>query len=181
MSSFSEPQSMLPEPRRPGRLPNGLDPFADESLAGFVMRLAANHDHSSPMQLLAPLELGLSTLRQAAREGTAHPFMADYLALTPIELERLSSGQGTCSRVLGHELDRDLVVLGGRKLCPVCIAEQPIEMTAGDVIDRNLPAAGVSDQQVVAEEAEVGRRKCDTPRRIQPGPPVEALHQPAAG
>ena len=132
MSNFFEPQSMLPV-LNPGRLPNGLDPFADESLAGFVMRLAANHEYSSPMQLLAPLELGLSTLRQAAREGTAHPFMAEYLALTPAELLKLSSGQGGCSRVLGHELDRDLVVLGGRKLCPVCIAEQPYHRAYWDL------------------------------------------------
>ena len=132
MPSSSDSQSMLPV-LNPGRLPNGLDPFADESLAGFVMRLAVNHEYSSPMQLLRPLELGLSTLRQAAREGTAHPFMAEYLALTPAELDKLSSGQGTGSRVLGHELDRDLVVLGGRKLCPVCIAEQPYHRAYWDL------------------------------------------------
>ena len=37
----------------------------------------------------------------------------------------------------------------------VRVAEQAIEAPAGNVIDSDLPASGIADQQVVAEEAEI--------------------------
>jgi hypothetical protein len=52
----------------------------------------------------------------------------------------------------------------------VDIAEETIEAPALDVVSSNLPAPGIADQQVVAEEAEICRRQCHTPGRIQPRP-----------
>src|SRR5437764_80586 len=101
-----------------GSLPNGLDPFPDESLAGFVMRMAENHGYAAPMQLLQPLRLGALTLRQAVLHFAKCPGLAEYLGLRPEEIERIGPGRGQGWRVLGHELHNGLVVLGGRKVCP---------------------------------------------------------------
>jgi hypothetical protein len=48
----------------------------------------------------------------------------------------------------------------------VGIAEKAIEVPAVDVINGDLAAASVSYQQVITEEAKVGRRKCHSPRRV---------------
>jgi Carbamoyltransferase N-terminus len=50
----------------------------------------------------------------------------------------------------------------------ICIAEQAIEVSALGVVDSNLSAACVADQQVVAEESEVRRRNRNPPWRIEP-------------
>ena len=63
----------------------------------------------------------------------------------------------------------------------VGVAEEAVEVTALDVINCDLSAAGISNQQVITEEAEVGRRNSDTPRRIQSGAPLQPLQEPAAG
>ena len=115
-------------------LPNGLDPFADESLAGFIMRMTANHGFSKPMALLRPLALEGSTLRQAVLQANAHPSMADYLALRTEELGRLTaSAEGQTCSVLGHELAQDLVALSGRKVCPRCVGETPYHRAHWDL------------------------------------------------
>lgn len=63
----------------------------------------------------------------------------------------------------------------------VCVAEEAIEVPAVDVINGDLPAAGIADQQVVAEEAEVWRRKGHSPGRIQPRTVLQSLQQLALG
>ena len=117
-SSADQPVHAVPD-----QLPNGLDPFADESLPGFIMRMADNHGYGKPLDLLKVLGPGLTTLRLAALRGSTHEGIAEYLALLPDELDRLCYGSGPNHRVLGHELHDDLVVLGRRKFCPVCIDE----------------------------------------------------------
>ena len=114
-------------------LPNGLDPFADESLPGFVMRMADNHGYGKPLDLLKVLGPGLTTLRLAALRGSTHEGMAEYLALSPGELDQLCYGSGANYRVLGHELHDDLVVLGRRKFCPACIGEAPYHRAFWDL------------------------------------------------
>ena len=115
-------------------LPNGLDPFADESLPGFVMRMAENHDYGKPMDLLKAFGAPeLTTLRLAALQGSAHKGLAEYLALFPNELDRLCYGPGPTCRVLGHELHDNLVVLGRRKFCPLCLAEKPYHRAFWDL------------------------------------------------
>ena len=114
-------------------LPNGLDPFADESLPGFVMRMADNHGYGKPLDLLKVLGPGLTTLRLAALRGSTHEGMADYLALSPGELDQLCYGSGPNYRIFGHELHDDLVVLGRRKFCPACIGEAPYHRAFWDL------------------------------------------------
>src|SRR2546428_6430102 len=63
----------------------------------------------------------------------------------------------------------------------VGVAEQAIEAPAGNVIDRDLPAPGIADQQVVAEKAEICRRQGYTPGRVQPRTVLQPLQQLAFG
>jgi len=47
----------------------------------------------------------------------------------------------------------------------VGVTEEAIELPTVDVINGDLPAPGVADQQMVAEKAEIRRRQRDTPGR----------------
>ena len=115
------------------RLPNGLVPFKDESLAGFIMRLAENHSYDRPFSILEPLKLGTVSLRLVAEQHADDPVLAEYLALTPEELARLSGGVGGGRRVLGHELPRELVNQSTRRACPLCLDEKPYHRALWDV------------------------------------------------
>src|SRR5262249_19271077 len=53
------------------------------------------------------------------------------------------------------------------------------ERPGRDVVGRDLPAAELADQQVVAERAEVARRQREAPGRVQPGAVLEAAEQAA--
>src|ERR1700756_1478779 len=59
----------------------------------------------------------------------------------------------------------------------VCVAEEAVEAPTVEVINSDLPAACIADQQVVAEEAKVCRGKCHTPGRIQPRTVLQPLQQ----
>src|SRR6516225_3684608 len=59
----------------------------------------------------------------------------------------------------------------------VGVTEKPIEPLAVDVISSDLAAPGIADQQVVTEKAEVWRRKCHTPGRIQPRTVLQPLQE----
>src|SRR5260370_32848106 len=60
---------------------------------------------------------------------------------------------------------------------PVGIAEEPIEAAAGEVVNSDLTAAGIADEEVVAIEAEVCRRQRDAPGCIQPRSALQPLQK----
>ena len=115
------------------RLPNGLLPYHDESLAGFIMRLAENHGYDRAGPILEPLQLETESLRLVAEQHADDPVLAEYLALTPNELAQLSGGVGGGRRVLGHELPRELVNQSTRRACPLCLEEEPYHRALWDV------------------------------------------------
>src|SRR5215469_15018015 len=59
----------------------------------------------------------------------------------------------------------------------VDVAEEAIKTPVVDVINGDLPAPGIADQEVVTEKAEVCRRKGHTPGRIQPRTVLQPLQQ----
>jgi hypothetical protein len=59
----------------------------------------------------------------------------------------------------------------------VGVAQEPIESPAVDIINSDLPAPGIADQQVVAEKAEVCWRKCHAPGRVQPRTVLQPFEQ----
>lgn len=63
----------------------------------------------------------------------------------------------------------------------VSVAEKTIEAPALDIVNSDLPAPGIADQQVVAEEAEIFRCQCYTPGCIQPRTLLQSLQQLAFG
>src|SRR6266404_9049597 len=52
----------------------------------------------------------------------------------------------------------------------VSVAEKTIEAPALDIVNSDLPAPGIADQQVVAEEAEICRCQCYTQGAFSHGP-----------
>lgn len=110
-------------PNMPDPVPNGLEPFPDESLPGFVLRMAENHGYSNPLAFLKTVGPHITSLRKAAMDVDNHQKMAAYLALRPDEVDRLCYGPGPDYRILGHEIHRDFLGNGTRRLCPLCIRE----------------------------------------------------------
>ena len=124
----AEPGALLPNP-----LPNGLEPFRDESLAGFVMRMAANHGFTSPLEFLKPTGEVSHNLGKVALLGAGPRNLDRYLCVSPDELEWLSPGTGAEHRVMGHPLHRDLVSVSGRKFCPLCLDDEPYHRVLWDL------------------------------------------------
>lgn len=117
----------------PNPLPNGLEPFRDESLAGFVMRVAANHGFTSPLEFLKPVGRDFSTPGEVALLGSGQRSLARYLCVSPEELDRLSYGDRAERRVMGHQLHRDLMSFSGRKFCPLCMDDEPYHRVLWDL------------------------------------------------
>src|ERR1700681_4969214 len=77
----------------------------------------------------------------------------------------------SCSLVVAKAQRPQAIVL---QPVSIGIAEEAIE-TSALVVDSNLSAACIADQQVVAEEPEVRRRYGDAPRSIEPWPLFQSL------
>jgi len=60
---------------------------------------------------------------------------------------------------------------------PIGIAHEPIEAAAGEIVNSDLTAAGIADEEVVAIEAKVRRRQRNAPRRIQPRSAFQPLEE----
>jgi len=118
----------------PQRLPNAEEPFADESLPGFLKRMAEANGFHGLRRFVALLQPDFSTFRQAAFLAARHEVLADFLALEPGELQRLCYGDGPVRRVLGRDLAPDLVAIGDRKACPLCLEDAPYHRAIWDVV-----------------------------------------------
>lgn len=118
----------------PDRLPNAEEPFPDESLPGFLKRMAEANGFDGLKRFLAMLQPDFTTFPQAALRAAGDLDLAAFLALTPEELDRLCYGDGPLRRILGRELSRDLVAIGERKACPLCLDEAPYHRATWDLV-----------------------------------------------
>lgn len=117
-----------------GRLPNAEEPHADESLPGFLKRMGALNGYESAMVMLGAIDPEFADLRRAAFVAHRHEDLAGFLALEEGELERLCYGDGAMRRLMGRDVDRELVAVGNRKACPLCLDEAAYHRASWDVV-----------------------------------------------
>jgi hypothetical protein len=139
----SGPKRSLPEEaRRVGphsgsvRIPLRVTPEADESLVGFLVRLAERNRIENPLWLGRTVGISFATLDVAATKmfdlgslseasGVAQPTLA-RMAYWPCEGNRKVS-------FLGNALGREMVSLQHRRVCPQCLAASAHHRAAWDV------------------------------------------------
>jgi hypothetical protein len=80
----------------------------------------------------------------------------------------------SCVMVVTKPQRPQAVVLDGMS---VGVTKQTIKMPAVDIINSDLPAAGIADKEAIAEEPEICRGQCHTPGRIQPRTVLQPLQQ----
>jgi hypothetical protein len=118
----------------PGRLSVGTRPFGDESLPGFIMRLAERAHFPTAGDLA-----GMAGLRQptsAMSHDDIGP-LADLIGADIGTLEQLvyrPTGRQSHFRFLGCALHLDLFRVGSRRFCPRCLAEKPYHRTLWDFV-----------------------------------------------
>lgn len=111
-----------------------LDPFADESLTGFVARTVGEHGFNNPIRFLHGLHLGITRIGALAKGAYDVDQLAEFLGLRQEEMSRLryKDDNGQC-RVLGHEISADFVMTGRRRVCPRCLEEAPYHRAVWDI------------------------------------------------
>ncbi len=144
-------------------LPSSLAPFADESLAGLIMRNAEPYRFRNPLRLFRRLHLHrqrLSSLCQADPEGDLGRSMGHLLGLTPSSLKRISpwSPEEGGTQVLGHCVWNELVLSDRRAVCPECLRVSPHHRAVWQVAA--LPVCDVHSVRLV--------EKCPNPRCGKP-------------
>jgi len=104
---------------------------------------------------------GLFDLRSAIVRRRKEPEEAvSLIAYTGGEKEPIAGSSGM---VIAKAERPQPVVL---QRMSIGVAEEAIEAPAVDIVNSDLPAPGVADQQMVAEKAEIRRRQRHTPGRI---------------
>ena len=117
-----------------------------------------------------PGNCGLFALRSAVVCRRKEPEEAmSLIAYTGGEEEPIAGSSGM---VVAETQRPQPVVL---KRMSIGVAEEAIEAPAVEVVNSDLPAPGVADQQVVAEEPEIRRCQRHTPGRIQPRTVLQSL------
>lgn len=116
-----------------GSLGISAAPFDDESLPGFVMRVARSLRFRSADRLAA-----ITGLRQpgSAVSGTNLGRLAERTGSRPCDLERIAyrpAERFAHHAFLGGAVHRELIDIGRRRLCPRCIEEVPYHRASWDL------------------------------------------------
>ncbi len=125
---------MRPDGRPDMRHPLGTNPRPDESLMGFVYRLAKRRGMPTGRMLAA--EIGLITARKrASKEAIVH--LAEIARVEPSELMAISYGPPDRRRAVFRGVPIDRALLRGSKspraVCPACLSEDPYHRAVWDL------------------------------------------------
>lgn len=109
-------------------LPLRIEPFPDESLLGFLFRLAERNGHSSPFCVLAHAGVNLRAIEPFVSRGMRLDALAHASGVSLETLRKMSYAaepERPGRRFLGHEFGGDQFLLHTRRACPICLAQSP--------------------------------------------------------
>ena len=129
MSAMTAAQmDVIPSQRRSQKLPITCEPFADESLPGLIMRVAAMYRFRDPLRIfrrLRPPDVTLWTFSQQDPDSAVGHNVRDVLGLSDEDFRRLTmwTGSETTINVLGVPIWSELVRHSVRVVCTMCLRE----------------------------------------------------------
>ena len=107
-------------------LPLRLRPFYDESLVGFLVRLAERNAHQTATWLLHQAGIWTGSVEISRMSGIDFPALGKGLGVAPDEIKRLAYISVEMNRdrsFFGSSLGADLISLNQRRFCPQCLQE----------------------------------------------------------
>lgn len=116
-------------------LPLRIRPIPEESLQGFVMRLAERNAHRTPISLLKRADKKVRNVEQVSFGKVCIPALAELAAVPTEVLEALVYAQ-VDSRFRffrGNSLHQDHFYPQPRRACPLCLAENPFHRAIWDL------------------------------------------------
>ena len=125
---------MAPTPTT-ARLPIRAVPEADESLVGFLVRIAERNRFDSLRWLFRHVRIPFSSIELAATTPFDLAPLASASGADPVTLIRMAYwpvGQRKVS-FLGHVIRREMVTVRYRRACPRCLSEAPFHRAVWDL------------------------------------------------
>ncbi|MEO3432314.1 TniQ family protein [Inquilinus sp. CAU 1745] len=111
-------------------------PEADESLVGFLIRLAEQNHIDNPLWLARLVGIPFATVDTAATTQFDLGLLSAASGVDPPSLERITYWRSTQEghvRFLDHRLGREMVTLQHRRACPSCLLQAPYHRAVWDI------------------------------------------------
>ena len=118
------------------RLRFRLDPYPEESLIGFLVRLVGKNLHQDPVHILRKAGIKSYKISSIGMTDIDFETLAASVGLSAAELRHRSYASVTAHRkpeFFGHPLDRDLITCNRRQGCPACLNESPFHRAIWDI------------------------------------------------
>jgi hypothetical protein len=170
-------------------LPVRLEPYRDESLAGFIMRYAAELRFPVPEQMLQRLGGRRDLMTVAALDPAgAGKSLSGFLHLSAEQLGRMTlwHPDATAQALRGHQVAYDMSEFATRLICPACLRDacyhrdiwlvraMPACAIHNARLLHNCPACGQQLKWRGAHVHRCGRPDCGADLRDFEGHPVSA-------
>lgn len=140
------------------RLPLRIAPYPDESLAGFLIRLAERNGVQSPKVLASSIGSPFSTVEAVAKRAFDLSPMSKAIGVDISTLEGMTywpTGRADEVRFLGTTVDVGMILLKHRRACPQCMQEMQFHRAVWDL--RIATACPVHKVRVIDRCQKCGR------------------------